>query len=78
MFHVMNSDSIPDDAAVAVEYRLNGRRFRIDFMIGGTDPSGKEAISIIELKQWTDIKFSQLGEHVRTAVGGGIHDATTA
>ena len=74
MFHVLNSDSIPDDAAVAVEYRLNGRRFRIDFMIGGTDSSGKEAISIIELKQWTDIKFSDLGEHVRTAVGGGIHD----
>ena len=74
MFHVMNSDSIPDDAAVAVEYRLNGRRFRIDFMIGGTDSSGKEAVSIIELKQWTDIKFSELGEHVRTAVGGGIHD----
>ena len=70
MFHVMNSDSIPDDAAVAVEYRLNGRRFRIDFMIGGTDSSGKEAVSIIELKQWTDIKFSDLGEHVRTAVGG--------
>ena len=74
MFHVMNSDAIPDDAAVAVEYRLNGRRFRIDFMIGGTDSSGNEAISIIELKQWTDIKFSDLGEHVRTAVGGGVHD----
>ena len=74
MFHVMNSNSIPDDAAVAVEYRLNGRRFRIDFMIGGTDSLGNEAISIIELKQWTDIKFSDLGEHVRTAVGGGIHD----
>ena len=74
MFHVMNSDAIPDDAAVAVEYRLNGRRFRIDFMIGGTDSSGKEAVSIIELKQWTDVKFSDLGEHVRTAVGGGVHD----
>ena len=74
MFHVMNSDAIPDDAAVAVEYRLNGRRFRIDFMIGGTDSSGNEAVSIIELKQWTDIKFSDLGEHVRTAVGGGVHD----
>ena len=74
MFHVMNSNVIPDDAAVAVEYRLNGRRFRIDFMIGGRDSSGNEAVSIIELKQWTDIKFSELGEHVRTAVGGGIHD----
>ena len=74
MYHVLNKSNVPDDAAVAVEYRLNGRRFRIDFMIGGTDSSGNEAVSIIELKQWTDIKFSDLGEHVRTAVGGGVHD----
>ena len=74
MFHVLNESSIPDDAAVAVEYRLNGRRFRIDFMISGTDTSGREAISIIELKQWTDIEFSDLHEHVRTRVGKGVHD----
>jgi len=74
MYHVMNSNVIPGDAAVAVEYRLNGRKFRIDFMVGGTDSSGRESISIIELKQWSDIKFSDLGEHVRTQVGGGIHD----
>ena len=74
MFHVLNESEIPDDAAVAVEYRLNGRRFRIDFMIGGTDSSGREAISIIELKQWTDIEFSDLHEHVRTRVGKGVHD----
>ena len=74
MFHVMNTASIPEDAAVAVEYRLNGRKFRIDFMVGGTDSYGNESISIIELKQWTDIKFSDLSEHVRTVVGGGVHD----
>jgi DUF2075 family protein len=74
MYHVLNKSEIPDDAAVAVEYRLNGRRFRIDFMVGGTDSSGSEAISIIELKQWTEIEFSDLGEHVRTRVGKGIHD----
>ena len=74
MFHVLNESEIPDDAAVAVEYRLNGRRFRIDFMIGGTDTSGREAISIIELKQWTEIEFSNLHEHVRTRVGKGVHD----
>lgn len=74
MFHVLNESDVPDDAAVAVEYRLNGRRFRIDFMIGGTDADGREAISIIELKQWTEIEFSDLREHVRTRVGQGIHD----
>ena len=74
MYHVMNTDSIPNDAAVVVEYRLNGRKFRIDFMGGGTDSLGKESISIIELKHWTDIKYSDLGEHVRTQVGGGVHN----
>ena len=74
MSNVMRTKEIPDDAAVAIEYRLNGRRFRIDFMIGGTDSAGHEAISIIELKQWTDIRYSELGEHVRTQVGGGVHD----
>ncbi len=74
MFHIMNTDTIPDDAAVAVEYRLNGRKFRIDFMVGGTDSSGNESISIIELKQWSDIKFSDLTDHVRTIVGGGVRD----
>ena len=74
MYHVMNTPEIPDDAAVAVEYRLNGRRFRIDFMIGGTDANGNEAISIVELKQWTEIEFSQLGDHVLTQVGRGRHN----
>lgn len=74
MFHAMNTDLIPNDAGVAIEYRLNGRRFRIDFMISGKGASGKESLVIIELKQWTDIQYSELAEHVRTFVGGGIRD----
>lgn len=74
MFHVMNTDLIPNDAGVAIEYRLNGRRFRIDFMISGKSSDGKESLVIIELKQWTDVQYSDLAEHVRTFVGGGIRD----
>lgn len=74
MFHVMDTKSIPDDAGVAIEYRLNGRRFRIDFMISGIGPEGKESLVIIELKQWTEMQFSDLAEHVRTYVGGGMSD----
>lgn len=74
MFHVMDTKSIPDDAGVAIEYRLNGRRFRIDFMISGIGTDGKESLVIVELKQWTDMQFSDLAEHVRTYVGGGMHD----
>lgn len=74
MFHALNTNEIPDDAGVAIEYRLNGRRFRIDFMVSGETAKGKESLVIIELKQWSDIQFSDLSEHVRTFVGGAIRD----
>lgn len=74
MFHAMNTELIPDDAGVAIEYRLNGRRFRIDFMISGENSKGKESVVIVELKQWTDVQFSDLSEHVKTYLGGRLSD----
>ncbi|TRZ88030.1 MAG: DUF2075 domain-containing protein [Streptomycetaceae bacterium] len=76
MANVMHADVIPGDAGVAIEYRVNGRAFRIDFMLSGKNSSGEESLVIIELKQWTDIEFSDLAEHVRTYVGGGLRDQT--
>jgi hypothetical protein len=76
MSHVMRSEEIPDDAGIAIEYRLNGRRFRLDFVISGLDYQGKESLVIIELKQWTDVQYSDLEEHIRTVLGGGIRDVT--
>jgi DUF2075 family protein len=76
MSHVMRAEEIPEDAGIAIEYRLNGRRFRLDFVISGLDSKGKESLVIIELKQWTDIEYSDLEEHIRTALGGGIRDVT--
>ena len=76
MSHVMRSHEIPEDAGIAIEYRLNGRRFRLDFVISGLDSQGKESLVIIELKQWTDIQFSDLEEHIRTVLGGGVRDVT--
>ncbi|MFM8856391.1 MAG: DNA/RNA helicase domain-containing protein [Actinomycetota bacterium] len=72
MSHVMHDPLIPADAAVAVEYRLNGRRFRIDFLIAGRNESGQDSLVIVELKQWTDIDFSDLSSHVKTFIGGQI------
>ncbi len=74
MFHVMNDSDIPDDAGIAVEYRLNGRRFRIDFMISGEDRSGKKNVVIVELKQWTDVELSETPNHVITYLGGGLRE----
>ena len=74
MSHVVRDARIPDNSGIAIEYRLNGRRFRIDFMLSGSDASGKESLVIIELKQWSDIEFSPLKDHVKTFVGRGIRD----
>ena len=74
MSHAMNDPEIPNDSAVAVEYRLNGRKFRIDFIIAGLNSEGKESVVIVELKQWSEIDFSELEDHVKTFVGGGLRD----
>lgn len=76
MFHVVNTPKIPDDAGIAVEYRINGRRQRIDFIIAGKDRFGGKNLVIIELKQWTAVEHSDLRDCVRTALGRGIHDVT--
>ena len=74
MYHAMNTTDIPGDAGVAIEYRVNGRAFRIDFMLSGKNASGKESLVIVELKQWTNVEFSKLSEHVYTFLGGGMRD----
>ena len=75
MYHAMNTSEIPGDAGVAIEYRVNGRAFRIDFMLSGKNELGKESLVIIELKQWTKVEFSKLSEHVYTFLGGGLRDS---
>ncbi len=74
MYHAMNDSSIPSDAAIAIEYRLNGRGFRIDFIISGVNDAGQESIVIVELKQWSEVEFSELAEHIKTFVGGRLRD----
>lgn len=56
MYKVMQSDKIPDDSGVAIEYSIPRAKNRIDFIITGEDEEGKEKVVIIELKQWTDIQ----------------------
>ena len=72
MYHVMNSADIPNDAGVAIEYRLHGRGQRIDFMVSGHDESGTAQLLLIELKQWQEVEFSPLDDHVRTYLHGGL------
>jgi DUF2075 family protein len=69
MSHIIASPEIPDDAGIAIEYQINKLKNRLDFIVSGKDTQGKESIVIVELKQWTDVDYSELPDHVNTFVG---------
>lgn len=74
MFHVMNTDKIPDDAGVAIEYSIPRTKNRIDFIITGEDKNRKEKVVIIELKQWTEIEKLEKDAMVKTKFMHGMSE----
>lgn len=74
MFHVMNTDAIPNDAAVAIEYSIPRTKNRIDFIVSGLDENKSEKVVIIELKQWSDITTTTKDAIVLTRFQNGIKE----
>ena len=70
MFFIVRDSRFPDNSAIAIEYRINRTKNRIDFLIAGTNTDGKEALLVIELKQWSNIDESKLDDCVKTWLGG--------
>ena len=74
MYHAMNTDTIPDDAGVAIEYSIPRTKNRIDFLVTGEDENGQEKVVIIELKQWTEIVATEKDAMVTTRFKDGVRD----
>ena len=74
MYKVMQTDEIPDDSCVAIEYAIPRAKNRIDFIITGEDEEGKEKVVIIELKQWTDIQKTDKDGVVLTRFKSGLSE----
>lgn len=74
MHHVLNTDKIPDDAGVAIEYSIPRSKNRIDFLITGEDEQGRERVVIVELKQWTDIQITDKDAIVQTRFKQGLSE----
>lgn len=53
MKNVLEDSDIPDNAGIAIEYKIPQTSKRIDFIITGSDADRKSAI-LIELKQWSE------------------------
>ena len=75
MYIALNSNTIPEDAGIAIEYNIPPTGKRVDFMISGYDESNNGNIVIIELKQWDKITPVEGQEAiVRTFVAGANRD----
>lgn len=56
---VLKDDTIPDDMGVALEYAVPQTAKRIDVLLTGEDEAGTPKLVIIELKQWSEARFSE-------------------
>lgn len=74
MYHVINSELIPDNSGIAVEYSIPRTKNRIDFIITGQDENNNDKVIIIELKQWTDIQITDKDAVVLTRFQQGLSE----
>ena len=61
---------IPDDMGVALEYTVPQTSKRIDVLLTGEDEAGLPKLVIIELKQWSEARFSEKDGIVWARRGG--------
>lgn len=59
MYKVINTDKLPDNISVAIEYQIPLTAKRVDFIISGLNENKKEQLVIIELKQWDTAEPTQ-------------------
>lgn len=75
MYMVLNSEDIPNDCRIAIEFKIPYTNKRIDFIISGMDEYNKPSIVIIELKQWQKVEKVDLKDGIiKTPLGKGIHE----
>jgi DUF2075 family protein len=76
MNNVLSDKEIPENAGVAIEYKIPTSSKRVDFILTGTNDSKSEVAVIIELKQWDKIQTTNEDGIVETYVGGGLRRVT--
>jgi len=77
MYKVLTTDNIPNNAGIAIEFKIPLTSKRIDFMVSGYDENKKGNVIIIELKQWGGKETSKIeGKDglIKTFVGGGLRE----
>lgn len=74
MDRILSRSSVPDDAWIAIEYKIPFTSKRIDFIVTGKDEDKKPIAIVIELKQWQSAEITDSDGMVKTVLGGGIRE----
>tara|TARA_Y100000031_G_scaffold127432_1_gene145094 strand:+ start:7947 stop:9815 length:1869 start_codon:yes stop_codon:yes gene_type:complete len=77
MYKVVQSDGIPNNCGIAIEFRIPSTSKRVDFIISGKDTNKTSSVVIIELKRWDEVhKVEGKEAVVSTPLGRGLHETT--
>lgn len=76
MNNALTSGDVPDDAGIAIEYKVPLTSKRVDFIVSGADGERRDTAVIVELKQWTKVSETQKDAIVETFVGGAVREVT--
>lgn len=76
MYMVLTDEDIPNDAGVAIEFRIPYSSKRVDFLISGKDEDNNSVV-VVELKQWEKVEKIEGKEAiVRTPMRYGMVETT--
>lgn len=75
MGNIIGMSSIPLDAGIALEYGIPYTSKRVDLIVTGIGPEGRNSAVIVELKQWESAEaVPDRDGVVRTHVGKGVRE----
>ena len=77
MYKVVQSEELPNNCGIAIEFRIPSTSKRVDFIISGKDENKSNLVVIIELKRWDEVhKVEGKDAIVMTPLGRGLHEST--
>jgi DUF2075 family protein len=72
MAKILRGADFPDEMGVGVEYTIPQSSKRIDMLLTGQDETGAPRLVVVELKQWSNARVSDLDGIVIANRGGGV------
>ena len=76
MGSVLLDPEIPADAQISVEYMIPLTSKRVDVIIAGRGKDDRDAVVIVELKQWSEVEATSKDGVVQTFLGGGRREVS--